>query len=211
MHMDGIKTEPGRRGSTCCLGTVLGIPAVLLVGYFLLYLTGRLLVVSQAIQPVDAVVVLSGGEGRVEYAARLFYDASAKWFVITETGDWVPGNPEPVSEFDAVRANRLGVPLSAIYITPRETSNTAGEASVVRQMIEDTGVRSIMVVTDPFHTRRAQLLFWHALRGSGVQLRMRAVEGHPYRPATWWLSDQWRRETVQEYGKILYTLYGWVR
>jgi len=178
--------------------------------FLAVYLPGRLLVVSQPIQHVDAVVVLSGGEGRVEYAARVFQEANAQWFVITETGDHVPGYPESVSEFDAVRAFRLGVPYSAIYITQDESSSTTGEAAVVRQMIADTGVGSILVVTDPYHTRRAQLVFWHALRSTRVELRMRAVEGHPYRPLTWWLYEQWRSATLQEYAKIAYTLYGWL-
>jgi uncharacterized SAM-binding protein YcdF (DUF218 family) len=187
------------------------LTAVIFLIAALVYLPGRLLVVSQPLKPVDAVVVLSGGEGRVEYAAQIFQDVGAKWFVITETGDHVPGYPESVSAFDAVRAMRLGVPEQAIYITPQESSDTAGEAGEVRRVVLDTGVKSLVVVTDPWHTRRAQILFWRVLRGLDVELRMRAVAGNSYRPLTWWRTAEQRELTFQEYAKIVYTLVKWLR
>lgn len=190
---------------------LLILAALAVLAALLLILPAAFLTVSQPLKPADAVVVLSGGEGRVDYATRLFQEIGAKWFIITETGDWVPGYPESVSEFDGVRAKRLGVPESSIHITPRESSTTAGEASAVREFVLDEGIKSIVVVTDPFHTRRAQLLFWKTLRGTGVRIRMRAVEGHPYHLLTWWLHHSWRRITLQEYAKIAYTIYEWIR
>ena len=154
-----LSSQSQPKKSSACLIALAFAEALFILLAAVVYLPGRLLVVSQALKPVDAVVVLSGGEGRVEYASKVYRDIGAKWFVITETGDHVPGYPESVSEFDAVRAMRLGVPTDAIFITPQETADTAGEAGEVRRFVIDSGIKSLVVVTDPWHTRRGAACF----------------------------------------------------
>jgi len=173
-----------------------------------LCLVGRFLIVADPInRPVDAVVVLSGGDLRIPYAAELFESQEAGWFVITETGKSIPTVRESISAQDANLAIERGVPDDAIYVTALAETSTMGEAEVVRQFAEKERVASIIVVTDPFHTRRTRMLFRRAFKGMDVDLMVRPVAGHPYQSCTWWMDPDLRLITVLEYGKLAGSLF----
>jgi len=182
---------------------VLGV-CLLAVGILpSLCLAGRFLIVADPInQPVDAVVVLSGGDLRIPYAAEVFRSQEADWFVITETGQSIPTVRDSISAQEANLAIDRGVPGEAIYVTDLAESNTMGEAEVVRRFAEKEGVKSIIVVTDPFHTRRTRIVFRRAFHGMKVDLMVRPVAGHPYQSCTWWMDPDLRRITLLEYGKL---------
>jgi hypothetical protein len=63
------------------------------------------------------------------------------------------------------------------------------------------GWRSAIVVTSPFHTRRAGWLFRRAL---GVPFVVRVLsDGEPYDRWTWWSDDATSEEVVLEWTKML--------
>jgi uncharacterized SAM-binding protein YcdF (DUF218 family) len=188
---------------------VVGACLLLAVGIFpSLCLAGRFLIVADPIvQPVDAVVVLSGGDLRIPYAAELFRSQGADWFVITETGKSIPTVRESISAQDAALAVDRGVPEDAIFVTGLAELSTIGEAEVVRQFAEAEGVRSMIVVTDPFHTRRTRMVFRRAFHGLDIDLMVRPVAGHPFQSCTWWMDAGQRANTLLEYGKLAGSLF----
>lgn len=68
--------------------------------------------------------------------------------------------------------------------------------------------QSVIVVTEPYHTQRARMIFRDVFRGSGKVVCVHPVLSHWYRSGTWFLSlDGWQL-TINEYVKMAGYLTG---
>ena len=172
-------------------------------------LPGRFLVVEDPLQQVDAVVPLAGGGQRAVYAARLLEAGYAGWFVATNMPLNIPSIRATYGELVREEAIREGVPEERILIAPGTVETTCEEALAVRQLVDIQGWHSLLIVTDPLHTRRARLCFQEAFRGADVTIAVRAIEGSWYDPETWWQSTNGLRETWTEYLKLALHLLGY--
>lgn len=108
------------------------------------------LVVSVPMVKADALIVL-GGEplARPTEAARLYKEGVATRVFITGVGD-------------AARNRQIlvgaGVPAARIS-TESKSTTTYENAVLLKPMLEAAKVRSALIVTSPFHTRRALATF----------------------------------------------------
>jgi len=108
------------------------------------------LVVSVPMEKADALIVL-GGEplARPLEAARLYKKGAAPVVFVTGVGD-------------AARNRQVltgaGVPASKI-VTESEATTTYANAKLLKPMLESEHVRTALIVTSPFHTRRALATF----------------------------------------------------
>jgi len=179
----------------------------LLAGGFWLPAIGGFLIVADPLRPADAVVALSGGgRGRAVYAAQLFNQGYAGWFIATSMKLEVPGVRVSYGELVRQEAIWQGVPEEHILIAPGVAETTYHEAVAVRQLALERGLRSLIVVTDPYHTRRARMTFRDVFRGTDVAVIVRPVNAHWYKADSWWQSQNGLRETWTEYVKL--ALYG---
>lgn len=188
--------------------------AVLLVAAFLtrawwLPLPARFLVIEDPLQPADAVVPLAGGGQRALYAVRLLEEGYAEWFVATSMPLNIPAIRATYGELVREEAIAHGVAGDRILIAPDTVTTTWEEALAVRRLVDREGWHSLLVVTDPLHTRRAGLCFRQAFRGSDVTIAVRAIEGSWYDPEAWWKSTDSLRETWTEYFKLLLHAFGY--
>jgi len=178
---------------------------VLLSLILLLYLglvsLGAILIVSDPIEPVDAVVVLSGDDGdRLALAIEMHERGLAPSLVITDT---------------TRQANRLliqeaedgGFPEDEIYVTDIQVGSTVDEAQAVRAFALDRGWDALMIVTDPFHSFRARFIFRRELRGSGVEVFFRPVVGHWFRSPSWFFYPDGWKFAFLEVGKFISYLF----
>jgi uncharacterized SAM-binding protein YcdF (DUF218 family) len=78
----------------------------------------------------------------------------------------------------------------------------------VRPILEQEGVRSLAVVTSPYHQRRA---VWAARRAlPATKIISRPAEPAGWKPDGWWKTRWDRRIVVGEYLKLTYyILRGW--
>lgn len=112
------------------------------------------LVVSVPLKSADAIIVL-GGESlaRPLEAARLYKAGIAPRIFVSGLGD-------------AGRNRQIligaGVPASAITMESKATS-TYANAMLLKPLLEAAKVRSAMIVTSSFHTRRALATFRHTM------------------------------------------------
>lgn len=206
MAIPSPRTElpPVNRRKTLWL--VLGL---LLLAYLMLWAAGAFLVVGDRVRPADAIVLLSGGdEGRLEEAVRLYESGAANRLLITETGAIPEGGGPRASTLLQRQAQAAGIPESVISTTMGRSASTADEAEAVLAFCDRQGLRSVLVVTDPYHTRRTQMIFASAFSGSGVQVMVRSVRGHWYQPSIWMFSLRGWRATVMEYAKLAAALAG---
>jgi len=204
--------EPGNGRKSQSL--VLGIPIVFLficiLGSVLLTTAGGILIIADPLRSSDAVVVLSGGGdmSRMEEGARIFLEKDAQWLILTET---TPREGERVSDTTILfkdTARNLGVPDSAILVTDQAAFSTLEEAQQVLKLANRNSFKSLIIVTDPFHTFRTRLIFHSVFRDSGIDIYVRPVRNHWYRSTNWWMTADGRQATASEYIKIFAYLFG---
>ena len=182
------------------------VAAVLLRG------AGRYLVVEQALERSDAIVVLGGA--RVERwleAVDLYREGWGARIVLS------PGRVEDAelrlrqsgihfpSEVELVRDAmvQMQVPAAAIGVLPSPLDNTAEEAIAVRRAALAAGWRRVIVVTSKYHTRRTLFAFERELRGTSIETSVRASRYDLVTPDRWWAVRADSRYVVSELQKLL--------
>jgi uncharacterized SAM-binding protein YcdF (DUF218 family) len=136
-------------------------------------------------------------------AARLFREGQVRLVIVTG------GEPGPGDSAESLRAVaiRAGVPPERIRME-QVSRSTYGSMVAIRPILEREGVRSLTVVTSPYHQRR---VLWCARRTlAGLDIVSRPSEPAGWKPEGWW-KTRWNRGIVLgEYAKIAYyILRGW--
>ncbi len=192
----------GRRarwGARTCL---LALLAALSLLYLALRGVGAFLIVGDRLKKADAVVALGGGgEWRVVEAVRLIKEQYGSSLILTEPGESGPGE-EMGSRFFRTVAIENDLSPFAIMITDGIQHSTEDEAAAVLSLMKKHDLKSVIVVTDPFHTLRARMIFRDAFRGSGRTVRVHPVPDHWYKSGTWFLSVDGWANTIREYVKL---------
>jgi uncharacterized SAM-binding protein YcdF (DUF218 family) len=201
------KTKKARR--------ILFIGVLVLVAWSALaWVAAETLIVSAELEHADAVVVLSGSQAYVERtrrAAQLFHEGRAAKIILTndnQRGGWSveqQSNPFFI-ERAAAELKAAGVPEAAIEMLPQQVTSTHEEASLLREYATAHDLRSLLIVTSAYHSRRA-LWTWHnVFAESGVQIGLDAVApgNQTPRPATWWLQARGWPMVAGEYFKLVY-------
>ena len=104
------------------------------------------------------------------------------------------GEPGPGDSATSLRdvAIRLGVPPEAIRMEQVSTS-THESLVAIRPILERESVRSLVVVTSPYHQRRA---IWAARRTlPGIEIVSRPADPSGWQPEGWWKTT-WNRRIV---------------
>lgn len=188
---------------------------VLLLGWPpLAWLAAGGLIVTAELQRADAIVVLAGSAAyreRAGLAAQLFREGRAPRVLLTDDGElsgWseeLQRNPRFV-ERAAGELARAGVPAEGVEVLPRTVSSTYEEAVLLRDYAARRGLRSVLLVTSAYHSRRALWTFRKVFEGSGVEVGLVGVapgdQSPP--PSTWWLWARGWRMVAGEYLKMIY-------
>jgi uncharacterized SAM-binding protein YcdF (DUF218 family) len=183
------------------------LAAMLILISIALLSLGGVLIIADPLEPAQVVVVLAGGRGdRIEEAARILNERNAQQLVLTHP------EPEPL-DAESSNARRqaalaAGIPGGDILITGTHGNSTYLEAIEIRRFLEERGLMSALVVTDPYHTFRTRLIFRQVFRGSDVDINVRPVRDHWYRSNSWWTSLEGWQVTILEYGKLAAYLMG---
>jgi uncharacterized SAM-binding protein YcdF (DUF218 family) len=130
---------------------------------------GRPLERRDRIDHADAIVVLGSPvradgsltdvvEERVRAGVALWRRGVAPMLCLT--GGRGPGVVAAISEAEAMarRARELGVPSAAIVVEDA-SRNTSTNARNIKMLLNQSGVNRVVVVTQPFHSRRSVLWF----------------------------------------------------
>lgn len=192
-----------RSHAETCLGILLGIALALTLAYVLLWGVGAILITSDPLRPAEALVLLSGGgKDRLEEVVRIYRQIGADVVLLTKA------EGSRAENWNADELVSKGIPGEAIHITRGRASSTYEEARYTRETLEQLGMKSVLVITDPYHTFRTRLIFWSVYRGSGIEVRVRAVQGHWYRSTTWMLSWRGWETTLSELMKLVGFIVG---
>jgi uncharacterized SAM-binding protein YcdF (DUF218 family) len=191
------------RGRTRALGALLAMCVLAVIG--VAPRAGRALVVSKPIVAPNAIVSLASHEWeRLPATVALAKRWPASLVVLTL--------PEAVTAFNchdcANRTHRLalaGVPASRVRVVQLREGGTYGEALAVRRLAASDRLQRVLVVTSPYHTRRALATFEAVLSSTGVQVGVEpASSTSPAEPARWWREPYDRAYVRYEWAALLY-------
>jgi uncharacterized SAM-binding protein YcdF (DUF218 family) len=150
----------------------------------------------------DAIVVISGDEQMARFAegVNLYKQGFGKYLVFSGAAF-----DNGTSNADVMRdlAVQQGVPQSAILEEPLG-EDTWGNAVYTREVLEQHGLDSAILVTSPYHLRRAEVTFDAAYTGSGIQLMVHAAPDSQWRKQSWWQQPETRRLTWTELQTLAY-------
>jgi uncharacterized SAM-binding protein YcdF (DUF218 family) len=194
-----------KRKTQKTLGAILIVIAVIvtLQQVWLPWL-GYALVTNDPLQQADAIIVLGGGNGdRERTGARLYKEGYAPLVVTTGEPLKIPSiDDTPFAKFSADYLKKLGVPETAILQLPQSTS-TCDDARLTLASLP-SGIKRIIVVSDPFHTRRSQLIFNGRFKNQ-VEVIMTAASPSWFDPSRWWMRENGMIAVGSEYLKLIST------
>jgi len=195
------------RNKLIITGVVLLLIALFLVllREQLLLAIGDFLIVSDDLHPADVIHVIAGEDYRLDYAIQLYQHGYAKQIFLTG-GGWCPIHHMIHEEIWRKRAVEQGVPLEAIVIDDKEITSTYSETLRLRNFINQSlvPIQSVIVVSDPFHMRRARWIS-RLILGKQITVEMAPV---PFKETPfqrqWWLEGVSKKYVEDEYMKFLY-------
>ena len=153
-------------------------------------------------QTSEAIVVISGDEqmARFQEGVNLYERGLGRYLVFSGAA-----YDNGTSNADVMRALAVkrGIPDKAILEEPLG-EDTWGNAVHTRQVLEQHGLHSAILVTSPYHARRAKLTFDAAYAGSSIGLIVHAAPDSQWRKLSWWQQPETRRLTFTELQKLAY-------
>ena len=144
----------------------IAVMVALLLGYYLITLwqvwsTGR----SEQAQPVDAIVVMGAAQydgrpspqlaARLDHVVEIWPDGDAPLVVVT--GGNQPGDRFTEAQASATYLIERGVPEGAILLE-NAGSDTIDSLDRVAAMLDERGLDTVLIVTDPYHALRSRMV-----------------------------------------------------
>lgn len=178
---------------------------IVLVILAVVFLLGASLYLSpqDKLEHADAIVVISGGDtdARINEGVALYMDGFSDRIIFS--GAAAEGEISNASAMKNI-AVRKGVPAKSILI--EEDSRTTEENAIdVTRIIKDEEIKSIILVTSPYHQRRAYEAFRDSL-GKDYKIINHSAKDSQWRKADWWSNSEARFLTLGEIMKNLYAL-----
>lgn len=175
---------------------------LLLVGVVLFALEAGQILVVNAPQKSDLIVVLAGETDRRPalaldllrqgYAARILLDAPASARVYDST----------LTQIAADYVRKLPV-ASQIAICPIAALSTRDESRDVATCLRgEPGATRILLVTSDYHTRRALSIFRHEVHGASFSVA--AAHDDSQFGIRWWTHRQWAKICLDEWLRLIW-------
>jgi uncharacterized SAM-binding protein YcdF (DUF218 family) len=172
----------------------LALAAVAILVIVMLAGAGRFLVVTRPLDAPDAIVSLASHEWERLPVARALAETHPRAIVILTR----PGNVTKYTCHDCsgrvAWLESQGLSADRIRVVNLTAPGTRGEADAVAQFARDQGLRRLLVVTSPYHARRALAVFRSAVKGKGIEVGVQpAFATSPAQPGRWWAAayDRW--------------------
>jgi len=174
------------------------------------------LIVEKPLDKADAILVLGGSSvytERAQKAALLYRQGVAPKVFLTDDGGkagWskIEERNPPYVELARNELIAQGVPAEAIEIFAPKVLGTIHEAEILLEEAKKNNLKSFIIVTSAYHTRRSRWVFEKVFAENnmpteiGISPAMTGQQTPP--PFTWWLSPRGWQFVAGEYVKFLY-------
>lgn len=184
---------------------VLGF-TVYLVRHPLLRFAGETWVVEDALEPSDAIIVLSDDNfyaDRATRAAQVYREGMAPLVVASGRRLRPYAGIAELMEHDLVER---GVPKDKVLRVAHEAENTDEEAQALAETAKQHKWRSVILVTSNYHTRRARYVFAHVFPAS-ITIRVTGARDGNFEPEHWWEKRLSVKEFVKELGGMIVAIW----
>lgn len=174
---------------------------------FWLEKAGGFLIHQDAIAPADAILVLGGGKReRIEQGLKLFREKYAGLIMFTGMYGKTLCSYRCNWALEAQKyARRHGLPENRT-IAILGPKNTHDDAVLSKEACLKNKIKSLIVVSEPYHTKRSFYIFRKTYKNSGIKVMVYPVQESWYRKNSWWKSREGIIKTVSEYAKFVYFL-----
>lgn len=163
---------------------------------------GRFLSVNQSPQRADVIIVLSGGQGRIEKAVELYKAGCARYMLLSNSQELINQSGDMVQI-----AIALGIPRD-IILTENAALSTYNNAEFTLPIMKEHGYTSAIVVSSEFHMRRVKFLFDRIYKKSDIELTY-VGSSSGYNAKRWWSDRRSRETTFNEYVKMIGNTFGY--
>jgi uncharacterized SAM-binding protein YcdF (DUF218 family) len=183
------------------IGIIAGILLTIGLSAWLVFQLPGWLVVDEKPVHADIIVVLGGGGGsRLRKGLSLYDQGYARSIVLVDNKAryWKHIEKTLCKECDLA-----GKPVVIL----ENSVNTQSDAELVFDYAMENAVKSILVVTDPYHTRRSSVLLRRKFGGQDISLRIVSSGDFgalhmPQEP--WWKHESTLATILAETSKLLY-------
>ena len=132
-----------------------GIIALIVTTVLFIDFTYKTFSYRQNMLKADAIVVLAGGKGRVEEGVRLYCESRGKFLFFV-------GVDPSVRKSDLYRPKPDDPSVNNV-ILEKSSRNTLENSIFGRDLIVQSGVHSVLLITSRYHLKRASILFRNSL------------------------------------------------
>lgn len=191
------------------------VSCCILIWPFAAWAGAKFLITEAPLDKADAIVVLSGSatfRERAHEAARLYFEGRAPRILLTNDnhqGWWSSAQQRNLFFYERSleELKKSGVPSESVEVLMQPVSSTYDEAELIRDYAQQRGLRSILIVTSAYHSRRALWVFTRVFRDTGIQVGLVIArrEESPS-PVKWWLTLRGWQFVPTEYVKMVYYL-----
>ncbi len=154
--------------------------------------------VEDATRRTDAIVVLTGGSGRISEGLDLLTARLAEKLFVSGVGPAVD-----VQELLRV-SQRMPAELECCVAVGHQAGSTLGNAVETARWMQDNGLRSLRLVTAAYHMPRSLLHFRRAM--PEIEIIPHPVFSEHFRQEDWWRWPGSASLIVTEYSKYLVAL-----
>ena len=161
---------------------------------------GHWLDVTDPLTKADAIVAISGDTGaRAETAIALWKQGYAPLLIFSGGSS----DPESVASAELMKriAVAAGVPANAIAVEGA-SATTEENAQRVAELMKARGLVTAILVTSPYHQRRAAMLFEREFDRAALTFRNHPADDPDWDPNLWWTRDPSRSLTLLELAKL---------
>lgn len=180
---------------------ILAIPLYFFHG-LILNKAAKYLYYKDEMKPADVIVILSGEKTeRLDYGVKLFREGWARKDKIILTGGTVVWKYTYASLMQE-HALYLGVPKKDILLENKSES-TKENALFTKEILKRHGYTSLILVTSPYHSKRAFKIF-KKIMGGEIKIISAPSEESSFQFKDWWKREKDRKTVLTEFFKFFW-------
>ncbi len=184
---------------------VVALVLLLGVGAWLPF-AGTALIFDEPPGAADAIVVLAGNApDRLPHALDLRAQGYAQLMVVSDERVHTHGLETTWLAIHQAGLSAPELPDSDLLVLDPPPESTIDEARRTADLLAARGAHSALLVTDAFHSRRADWLFRAAFARRGLTVRS-SPAADTFDLAQWWAHPLGARRVTEEYVKLAYYL-----
>jgi uncharacterized SAM-binding protein YcdF (DUF218 family) len=189
-----------RRKWPIILGTIVLLLATLVLGREPILLgVGDFLIVQDALRPADLIHVLGGDVDRIDYGIELYKQGYGRKIFFTGGRIEIPLVHTTYSRLAQEYAVSKGVRPENVLPHESRATSTYEETLELRAFLDGTPIRSVIIVSSPYHLRRARWIF-NKMLGDRVTFQFAPVPFEVGRhKRRWWTDEKTLKAVIIEY------------